>query len=145
MAVDAGSGLEYPLPLVNNIICGCWLPLQLNPTVELIARLNINTQKHFGVLCPAILRTLAQIKTRLVWIDPHTVRVGRNQVRLTRQSWHPETMVRIGGQQLDESWRWMLRVAYRHVQFVCSNDVHSGIAIFPPKLVANGDNFDGIG
>src|ERR1700724_533989 len=71
MAVDAGSGLEYALPLVNGISCGCRLPLLLDPAIKLIARLNINTQKHFGVLCPAILRPLAQIKTRLVWIDPH--------------------------------------------------------------------------
>src|ERR1700687_1416547 len=145
MTVDAGSGLEYPLPLGNNITGGRRLPLLLDPAVELIVRLNINTQEHFGVLCPAILRALAEVNARLVRIDPHTIRVVRNQVRLTCQPWPPETMVRISGQQLDESRRWVPRVAHRHVQFVCSNDVQSGIAIFPPKLVADSDNFDGIG
>src|SRR5260370_36396991 len=84
MTVNAGSSLEHTSSFGNNIACGCRLTLLLDPAVELIARLNINTQKHFGVLRSAILRTLAKIKTRLVWIDPHTVRVVRNQISLTR-------------------------------------------------------------
>src|SRR2546426_920163 len=96
MTIDAGSGLEYPPPLRNNIAYGCRLPLLLDPAVELVAGLDINAQKHFGLLCPAILRARAQVESRLVRIDTRAVGVVRNQFCLTRQSWDPETVVRIG-------------------------------------------------
>src|SRR5438105_10681770 len=96
MTIDAGSGLKHPPPFGNNIAYGCRLPLLLDPAVELVAGLDVNAQKHFGVLCPAILRALAHVKARLVRVDPRAVGVVRNQVCLTRQSWDPETVVRIG-------------------------------------------------
>src|ERR1700722_3880395 len=73
VAVGAGSSFEYSLPLGSRVTHYGRLGLLLNPSVEVLMRLNINTQKHLGVLCPAVLSTLAQVKTGLVEINPHTV------------------------------------------------------------------------
>src|SRR5437667_12421227 len=110
MTVNAGRRLEYSAPFGNNIAHGRGLPLLLNPAVELIARLHVNTQKHLGMLRPAVLRALAQVNARLVRIDPHTVWVVGNQVSLTRQAWDPETVVSIGREQFDKGWRRMVRI-----------------------------------
>src|SRR5207302_11354630 len=102
-------------------------------------------QQHFGGLWLAVVRALAQVKSRLVRVDPRAVGVVGNQVCLTRQSWDPETVVRIGSQQLAESWLWMPGVAHRCVQFICGHHSKRRITVLPPKLMADGDNFDGIG
>ena len=47
------------------------LTLLLRPAIEFIARLDVDTQKHFGVLRAAILGTLPQVQPSLVWINPH--------------------------------------------------------------------------
>src|SRR5438094_10600633 len=99
MTVDAGSGLEYPSPLRNNIAYRRRLPLLLNPAVELIARLDINAQKHFCVLCPAILRALAQVEYRLARLDTPHAELVRDTVCPTRQSWDPESRVRTSTNQ----------------------------------------------
>ena len=39
----------------------------------------------------------------------------------------------------------MSRIAYRHMQFVCRNDIQIWIAIFPPILVPGDDDVQCIG
>src|SRR5258708_16463061 len=91
VAVNAGRRLEYSSPLGNNTTHGRGLPLLLNPTVELIAGLNIDAEKHLGMLRPAILRTLAQVNPRLLRNDPHSVRMVGNPVGCTCHAAHPAT------------------------------------------------------
>src|SRR6202034_1523363 len=75
VAVDAGGGLEYPLSLRNRVMRQRRLALLLNPPVKLLLRLDINPQQHFGVLRAAVLRTLAEVNSSLLRVDPHGVGV----------------------------------------------------------------------
>src|SRR5579871_4836377 len=89
------------------------------------------------MLGSAILRTLAEIESSLLRINPHTVWVIGNQICLTRQPWDPKTVIRIDGQQPDERRGWMGGFTDRHMQFICRDHSQIWIAIFPPELVAD--------
>src|ERR1700729_1098864 len=144
VTVDASRHFEYSLALRNGITDCCRLALLLNPAIKLILRLNVDAQQHLGVLRPAILGALTQIHTRVMGINPHTVRVVRNQIGLACQTRYPEAVIRIRGQQLNKRRGWMIVIANRHMQFVRGYDSESGIAILPPELMANGYNLDRI-
>ena len=90
VAVDAGGRLEYALSLGNSATCSRRLALLLNPSVEFILRLDINTQQHLGVLCPAILRTLAEVNSGLLRVDPHCVGVVRESDQSYRRAAEPK-------------------------------------------------------
>ena len=78
------------------------LTLFLDPTVELIARLDVDAQKHLGVLGSAILCALPQVKTGLMWVDPRAIDTVGNQVGLAGKTGNPEAVIRIRGKQSDE-------------------------------------------
>src|SRR5258708_10940659 len=94
------------------------LPLLLYPALKVIARWPIETEKHLGVLRPAILCALSQVESGLLRLYPGVVWVVRNQVGLARQPWHPETMIRICGQQFERSG-----TSCRHVQLIRSHNI----------------------
>src|ERR1700676_1596863 len=118
VAVDAGRLLEDPLSWGGRLSDVRWLALLLNPAVEIFPRVNVHAQKHLGMLGPAVLRALPQVKARLARIHPHAVGVVRNQIRFSAQARHPETVVRIRGKQREKSRGRVRRVAYWDVQFI---------------------------
>ena len=74
------------------------LLLLLNPTIELVARLHIDAEKHLGVLGSAILRALPQENTGLVRVNPRAIDMVGNQVGLAGKSGNPEAVIRIRGE-----------------------------------------------
>ena len=119
MAIDAGSRFKDAASLDNGVAQMRRLALPGDPLGEIIRGLhNRNAQQHLGVLCAAILSALSQEKSLFVRVDPHTIRVIRNQIGFTSEPWNPKTVIGIGGQQFDEGWSGMLRVAQRNVQFI---------------------------
>ena len=147
MAIDARRRFENASPfrqrlgpLLRRAAAARW-----TQRCELVAGIHIDAQQHLGVLRSAILRALAQEEAGLVRVDPHAVRVIRNQVGLARQARDPEAVVGIGGKQLSGMSAWDGRIADRHVQLVGRDDAESGIAILPPELVTDDGHFDGIG
>src|SRR6476646_9800207 len=127
MTVDAGGSLEDAPPSVYSVIRLRLLILLLNPAFELIAGLDIDAQKHLGVLRAAILRALSQVKTRLVRINPHRIHAIGNQIGLARKARNPEAVIGISGSQGEEGRSRMPRVAQRHVQFISCYDLQPGI------------------
>src|SRR5579859_5554748 len=131
VAIHAGSSFKNALPLGGGIIRLRGLALLPDPAVELSLRLNVHPQKHLGMLNAAVLRALSQIKPRLLWVNPHNVRVVGNQVRLAGQPRHPKAVVSVRGKQLD-----LRRGPNRHVQFIRGDNLQTWIAILPPELMA---------
>src|SRR6202046_2976776 len=80
VTVDASGGFKRAPALDRTLTRDCRTLLLLDPTVELLARLHVNTQQHLGMLHAAILRTLAEVETGLVRVDPTAVGVVRNQI-----------------------------------------------------------------
>ena len=99
VAIDAGCGFENPAAFGDRIIVGIGRRclLFLHPSVKLFRRIYVNAQKHLGVLRPAVLRALPEIKSSLLGIDPHVIHAVRNQVRLPRETWHPEAVIGVRG------------------------------------------------
>src|SRR5271163_2057256 len=101
MAIDASRCLKNPPAFLRGItqfrghLCG--FRLFLGPLFEFIWRVNVNAEKHLGVLGAAILGTLANINAWFIWIDPHVVFTVGNQVGLSSQTWDPKTVVGIRG------------------------------------------------
>src|SRR6476646_11561407 len=118
MTVDAGGSLEDAPPSVYSVIRVRLLILLLNPAFELIAGLDIDAQKHLGVLCAAILRTLPQENARLMRINPHRIYPIGNQIGFARKARNPKAVIGIGGSQCDEGPGRVLRVAQRYVQLI---------------------------
>src|ERR1700688_3221724 len=77
MAVDAGRPLKDLLPFRDSVSYLRRSTLVLNPPVEFVACLYINAQQHLGMLSPAVLRALPQIKPGLARVNPHTIGVVR--------------------------------------------------------------------
>ena len=80
MAVDAGSGFENVATVGYGVgglrrafLCGY-------PGIKLFGGLDINTQEHFGVLDSAVLRTLTDVHSGGMWIDPNGVDAIGNEV-----------------------------------------------------------------
>ena len=105
VAVHAGGSFEDTAAFRHGIIIHRRLLLLLNPSAELFRRIDINAQKHLGMLDAAILSALAKINSGLLRIDPGVIRVVRNQVRLPGQARHPKTVVGIGGKQSEKRGR----------------------------------------
>src|SRR5580704_4318460 len=86
MAINASCCLKNPPAFLSCIIhlCGhfCGFRLFLNPLLEFIWRVHVNTEKHLGVLGTAILGTLANINAWFIWIHPHVVFTVGDQVSL---------------------------------------------------------------
>src|ERR1700688_2113408 len=89
------------------------------------------------MLRSAILRTLAEVETSLLWIEPHGIRVIGNQVGLTAQAGNPEAVIGVRGEKGDKGWAWIGRVTHRNMEFICGHDLEIRIAIFPPELMAD--------
>src|ERR1035438_3073883 len=98
MTIDTGGRFEYSLSLGSSATLDCRLALPLNPAIEVSTWLNVDAQQHLGVLRPAILSALAQINSRLLGIDPHAVRMIRNQIGLAGKARDPEAVVCISGE-----------------------------------------------
>src|ERR1700722_115539 len=89
------------------------------------------------MLCSAILRTLAEVETGLLWIEPHGIGVIGNQVGLTAQTRNPEAVIGVRGEKRDKGWARIGRVADRHMEFVCGYNLQARIAVLPPELMAD--------
>src|SRR5258707_14481996 len=84
------------------------------------------------MLRPAVLRALSQVDPRLSRLDPHLVRMVRDQAGLARQAGHPEAVIGVRGAQVEDG-----RLADRQVQLVGSDDLETRVPVFPPELVAD--------
>ena len=71
--------------------------LRVDPLLELLGGIDINTKKHFGVLHAAILCALANVHAGLVRIDPNGINAIGNEIGFPGELGNPETMVGIGG------------------------------------------------
>src|SRR6516162_4434716 len=111
-----------------------WLLLLVHPSLEVVRAIHVYAQKHLRVLCPAVLRALPQKQACLLRIEPRRVRVIRNQVRLSCELRHPETVIGVGREQFQECRCGMRWVAHGNMQLVRRDDAERGIAKFPPKL-----------
>src|SRR5260370_451665 len=117
-----------------------WLILVRYPSSELIGRIDVNTEQHFGVFYSAKLRALAEIGPRLQWIDPHFVDMVGDEVCLSTELRNPEAMIDICRHELEIGRRWMIRIANRHVQLVSGHNAKLWISEFPPELVPDARN-----
>src|SRR5450432_1367832 len=72
-----------------------------------------------------------------------TVRVW-HKISFTCQFRHPETVVSIGGKQLQERRPGMSGIAHGNVHLVGRNDADLRVAELPPVLVSNHSDFYGI-
>lgn len=142
MAIQAWTCLENHLSPRHRARRYRLLTLFLDPPVELSPGLNVNLQKHFGVLRSAELRALANVDPGFLWINPHSIGVIRYEIHLARKTRHPEAVIRICGNQRQESAAWMLRFAYRHVEFVRRYHVDPWVTKLPPELVTHNGDFD---
>jgi hypothetical protein len=118
------------------------LLLLMNPPLEFLARLHVDPQQHLGVLSSTTLCALPQKQSRFMRIDPHLIRVIRNQVGLASQSRHPEAVVCVGGEQCQECGCRMCWIADRHMQFIRRHDIQAWIAVLPPILMPGDDDLD---
>src|SRR5215472_15797147 len=105
MAVYARCGFEDLAPSVN--VSSSWrvvrrgkvarfrgFALLRDPSLEVLLRIHVHAQEHFGVLHSAVLRALPEKNSRFVRIDPGMVHSIGNQVRLPRALRNPKTMIR---------------------------------------------------
>src|SRR6266481_9974382 len=75
-------------------------------------------------------------------LDPHVINAIWNQICLSCKTWDPEAVVGSRRSQGHEGRCWMRRVAHRYMRFVGGDHTQGGITEFPPKLMADGDDFD---
>src|SRR5215469_6801860 len=135
VAIKARGALEHVPSRSFTLILIRWLLLLVHPSLEVFRAIYVHAQKHFRVLCPAVLRALPQKHACLVGIQPRLVRVIRNQVRLSCKLRHPETVIGVGGEQFQECRCGMSRVTHGDMEFVRGDDTQRWIPKFPPKLV----------
>src|SRR5580658_11385901 len=96
------------------------------------------------MLGPAVLGALPKKKPGLMRVYPHAVGVIRYKVCLTGQAWHPEAVICVRGQQSKKGRRWMCRVAYGNVQFIRCHHLQRRVSVFPPELMPDDGDFDGV-
>src|SRR6266852_1716427 len=106
--------------------------LLVDPAIEVLAGLDVDAQEHLRVLRPAVLRALPQVEPCLARLDPHLVRVVWNQIGLAGEARHPEAVVGIRREQVEEG-----RLADGQVQLVRGDDLQPRVPILPPELVAD--------
>src|ERR1700751_4740926 len=115
MAVHAGIPLKH-LPASDcTSVLDCGFLLGANPAGKLLRPIHRNTEKHLGVLCSTILCTLAKKDAGALRIHPHSVGMVRNEIRLACKLRHPETVVSIGREELQERGRRVTGIAHWNV------------------------------
>src|ERR1700730_11467123 len=97
------------------------------------------------MLRSAILRALTEVEPSQLRVNPHTIGVIGNEVRLTIQTGNPEAVICVCGEEPDESRGRMSRVTHRYMEFVRGHDLQTRIAVFPPELMANGNHLNRVG
>ena len=138
VAVQAGRGLEDPAALGGASGGGVGLrPLGRDPALEVLGRIDDDSQKHLRVLRPAELGALPQVHPGQPGIDPRRVDLVRDQVGLPRETGDPEAVRHVGGEEGQKRGRGMGGIADRQVQLVGRDDPERGIAELPPPLPAD--------
>src|SRR5438270_4982153 len=127
MAIDARRGLEDMASLGHGLVYMGGLALLMDPAVEILSRLNIYAEEHLRVLHATVLSALSQINSGLARIYPGFVLAVRYQIRFPRQARHPKAVVRVGGEQVDESGARLGWIADGNVQFIRSDYAQIGI------------------
>src|SRR5262249_14836830 len=145
MTVDASSGLKNTSSLTYLAVLNRWLLLRADPGSKIFAVIHRYTQKHLGVLSPAILGALTQKDACAVRIHPHTVGMIWNQVGFARELWNPETVIGVSRKQLQECRSRIRRITDRNVQLIGGDDPKLWISELPPVLVSDGCDFNGGG
>ena len=84
------------------------------------------------MLRAAILRALAEKDARLMRVQPHFVDAIRNEVCLSGKLRNPETVVGVGGKQLQVRGR-----THGNMQLVRCDNAECWITKFPPKLMSD--------
>lgn len=113
-----------------------------DPISELLGRIDVDTEEHFGVLRAAVLGALAEVYAGFVRIDPCGIDAIGNEVGFSSELWNPKAVVGIDGEQFDESGRGIGAIADRNVEFIGSDDAESRVTELPPELMADGGDLD---
>ena len=92
------------------------------------------------MLRSAILRTLAEVETSLLWIEPHGIWVVGNQVGLTAQTGNPEAVIGVRGEECDKGRGRIGRVTHRNMEFICGHNLQARLTVLPPELMADGNH-----
>ena len=142
MAVHASITFKHLPASDDTSVFDCWFLLGVHPGTEIVRPVHRNAEEHFGVLRSAILCALTHENSGALRVHPHPVGMVWNEVRLACKLRHPEAVVGVDREQLQERWRRMIRIAHRNVQFVGGDDPQFGIAKFPPELMSNRDHID---
>lgn len=140
VAIDAGSFFKDVTSRGGGGMCG--LLFRGNPPAELLGRIDVDAQEHFGVLRAAVLGTLTDVHAGFVRLDPHRVDAIGDEVGFAGELRNPKTVVGIGGNQFDEGGRPVCRVTHRNVELVGGDDAERRIAELPPELMTSGRDFD---
>src|ERR1043166_6279284 len=94
VATGAGALLKYLLAVLRRRggRCGGWLPLLLDPGIELVPRLDGHAQPHPGMFDPTELRAGAHVVAHLVQAHPHLVRLAWDVVHHPPKLRQPEAV-----------------------------------------------------
>src|ERR1700751_569074 len=95
MTVYAGRGFKDLSALLRRTVRHCRPFFFLNPPIKLFRGINVYAQEHLGMLDAAVLSALPDIPTCFMRLNPHVIDAVWNQIRLSRQTRHPKTVVRI--------------------------------------------------
>src|SRR5437899_1905955 len=122
VAVDTRSAFESTPAGAHACVLNRRLLLRAYPRGKIPGTIHKDAQKHLGMLCPAVLCALAEKDSYTLRVHPHPVRVVRNKICLACQLRDPETVVGVGGKQLQKRGGRIRRITHRNVQFVCCHD-----------------------
>src|SRR5882757_3416480 len=134
VTVDTSRSFENEAPGGGGRIVLGELLLFLHPSLKVLRRVHIHTQQHLRVLGAAVLGALAQEKPSPFRLNPHRVYFVGDEVRLARQTRHPETVHNVGRTQIQKRRESDATVTDGHVQFVGCYDAELGITNLPPPL-----------
>lgn len=112
------------------------------PFTELLGRIDVDTQEHFGVLRAAILGTLADVHADFVRLDPNGVDAIGDEVGFAGELRNPKAVISIGGNECDEGGCAKRRITYRDMELVGGDDAKRRVAELPPELVTYSGDFD---
>jgi len=108
-----------------------------DPFGELLGRIDVDAEKHFGVLRAAILGALPKVHAGFVRVDPDGINAIGDQVCFAGELRNPKAVIGVRGEQLDEGGRRMRRIADGNMQFVGGDDAERRIAELPPELMTD--------
>ena len=106
------------------------LQLMLPPSDEIGIAVDVDDERHLGVLNSAIFGALAAVDADLLGHEDDIVLPAGDEVLLAGEARHPEAVDHVVRVEPDPD-----RHAYRQVQFVGGGDAEIRVAELPPPLM----------